>query len=151
MASAMRVHPSACQRLSRALRSAASACGAAPARTWPASSPSVTSRGLLTLKGLVAADQALVPVAPGGADAREVGGLLAALDRLRASRRAPRLASTGVVVTQGGGKTAAIAAMVAGLVGEGEAPPVLGEAPAAPTGRSTGDYAALAERLLARP
>ena len=34
------------------------------------------SLGLLTLMALVAADQALVPVAPGGADARELGGLL---------------------------------------------------------------------------
>src|SRR5262245_44223060 len=68
--------------------------------------------GLLPLMALVAADQALVPVAPGGADARELGGLLAALDRLRASCRASRLASTDVVVTQGGGKTAAIVAML---------------------------------------
>jgi chromosome partitioning protein len=100
---------------------------------------------LLTLMALVAADEALVPVAPGGADAREVGGLLAALDRRRASRRAPRLASTGVVVTQGGGKMAAIAAMLSGLAGAGEAP-AAGERGAAGRG-----YAAIAEQLLARP
>jgi hypothetical protein len=88
------------------------------------------SLGLLPLMALIAADRALVPVAPGGADAREVGGLLAALNRLRARRRAPRLASTGVVVTPGGGKAAAIVAMLAGLSGAGAAPPVLADAPA---------------------
>jgi chromosome partitioning protein len=112
------------------------------------------SLGLLTLLALVAADQALVPVAPGEADAREVGGLLAALDRLRASRRAPRLASTGVVVTQGGGKTAALVAMLAALAGEGEgeATAIIGEAPAATAPGAAGrGYAAIADQLFERP
>jgi hypothetical protein len=109
------------------------------------------SLGLPTLMALIAADRALVPVAPGGADARELSGLPAALERLRASRRAPRLESTGVVVTHGSGTTAAMAAMLAGLSGAGPTPTVVGEAPAEVGGVAGQGYAAIAGQLLGYP
>ena len=74
------------------------------------------SLGLLTLAALVAADEALVPADPDGPDAHELDPLLAALDRLRAGRRAPRLTAVGVVATPGSGKAKALLTLLEHLV-----------------------------------
>jgi cellulose biosynthesis protein BcsQ len=81
--------------------------------------------GLLTLAALVAADEVLIPADPDGPDAHELEPLLAALDRLRAGGRAPRLTTIGVVATPGSGKAKALLAVLDHLSPRPDSPPAL--------------------------
>jgi cellulose biosynthesis protein BcsQ len=110
------------------------------------------SLGLLTLAALAAADEALAPAVPDGQDAHAFAPLLAALDRLRAGRRAPRLTTVGVVATPGSGKTKAMLTLLENLKPHAGSPPeLLGELPLAEEAARALAAAAIAARLRPAP